>query len=153
MGLCGGYQMLGKTIADPDGIEGAPGTSEGLGLLDVDTVLEPMKSLQVIAGNAQALGADIRGYHMHMGVTSGPDTAHPFATVAGQPEGATRGNVIGTYMHGIFASDVFRHAFLHGIADLTLNYETGVDATLDALADHLERHLDLDQLLKLARES
>jgi adenosylcobyric acid synthase len=153
LGICGGYQMLGKTIADPDGIEGVPGTSEGLGLLDVDTVLEPMKMLQVVSGNARALGADIYGYHMHMGVTSGPDAAHPFATVDGQPEGAIRANVGGTYMHGIFASDQFRHALLNGLGDPILNYEAGVEATLDALADHLERHLDLDGLLTDARDA
>jgi adenosylcobyric acid synthase len=150
LGICGGYQMLGRSIADPNGLEGEPGTSPGLGLLDVVSTLAPVKLLQVIAGNAHAFGAPIRGYHMHMGVTTGPDTAHPFATVDGHPEGVLKGRVGGTYMHGIFASDEFRHAFLHGIADPRLDYEAGVEAALDALADHLERHLDLDQLLTLA---
>lgn len=152
LGICGGYQMLGKTIADPDGIEGAPGTSAGLGLLDVHTTLEPVKTLQVVAG-AKALGADIHGYHMHMGATSGPDTAHPFATVAGHADGAINGKVSGTYMHGIFASDEFRHAFLNSAGDSTLNYEAGIEVALDALADHLGRHLDLDHLLSLAQEN
>jgi adenosylcobyric acid synthase len=151
LGICGGYQMLGKTIADPDGIEGDPGTSEGLGLLDVHTVLEPTKVLQHVT--AVALGAPVRGYHMHMGVTAGPDTAHPFATVDRHPEGAISGNVGGTYMHGIFASDKFRYAFLHGVGYGSMNYEAGVDTTLDALAEHLEGHLDLGQLLTLAREA
>jgi len=151
LGICGGYQMLGKTIADPDGIEGQPGTSEGLGLLDVHTVLEPTKVLQLVS--ALALGASVHGYHMHMGVTSGPDTAHPFATVDGHSDGAVSGNVGGTYMHGIFASDAFRHAFLHSAADLSVNYEADVDATLDAFAEHLERHLDLDHLVSFAREA
>jgi adenosylcobyric acid synthase len=150
LGICGGYQMLGRSIADPNGLEGEPGTSPGLGLLDVVSTLAPVKLLQVIAGNAHAFGAPIHGYHMHMGVTTGPDTAHPFATVDGHPEGALKGRVGGTYMHGIFASNEFRHAFLHGIADPRLDYEAGVEAALDALADHLERHLDLDQLLTLA---
>ncbi|MBN9304541.1 MAG: cobyric acid synthase CobQ [Devosia sp. 67-54] len=150
LGICGGYQMLGREIADPDGLEGAPGRSAGLGLLDVVSTLAPVKLLQVIAGNAHAFGAPIHGYHMHLGVTTGPDTAHPFATVDGHPEGAVSGRVAGTYMHGIFASDQFRHAFLHGIADPHLDYEAGVEAALEALADHLERHLDLDQILTLA---
>jgi len=150
IGICGGYQMLGRTIADPLGIEGESGTSEGLGLLDVDTVLDTSKLLREVT--ATALGAPVHGYHMHMGVTSGPDRDHPFATVDGAPEGATSGNVIGTYLHGIFASDAFRATLLHSIASPGLHYEASVDATLDALAAHLEVHLDLDALLALAAE-
>jgi adenosylcobyric acid synthase len=152
IGICGGYQMLGRTITDPLGIEGDPGVSAGLGLLDVETTLEPMKLLQVVSGDATALGVPVRGYHMHMGVTAGPDTAHPFGMVSGKPEGATNDGVSGTYLHGIFSSDAFRHAFLNSIADPSLNYEAGVEAALDGLAAHLERHLDLDALLALAAD-
>lgn len=154
LGLCGGYQMLGTSIADPEGIEGAPGTSWGLGLLDVDTVLGPTKILRLESAIHAGTGAEIAGYHMHMGVTSGPDAERPFALVDGVPEGAVRGRVLGTYLHGLFASDAFRRAFLGtmGIApEASLDYEAGVEATLDALAAHLEAHLDLDALLKLAR--
>jgi adenosylcobyric acid synthase len=87
-----------------------------------------------------------------MGVTAGPDTAHPFGMVSGKPEGATNDGVNGTYLHGIFSSDAFRHAFLNSIADPSLNYEAGVEAALDGLAAHLERHLDLDALLALAAD-
>jgi adenosylcobyric acid synthase len=151
-GLCGGYQMLGRTVADPLGIEGAPGTSEGLGLLEVDTVLEPMKILQVVSGRVLEGGAPVTGYHMHMGVTTG--TGRPFAEVNGTSEGSVSadGLVIGTYLHGIFASDTFRSTFLDSVAHPGLDYEAGVDATLDALAAHLERHLDLDLLLTFAAE-
>ena len=152
LGICGGYQMLGRSIADPEGLEGPPGTSPGLGLLDVETRLEPQKLLLDVSGNAHAFGAPIHGYHMHLGVTSGPDRARPFALLDGQPEGAVKGNVYGTYMHGIFASDQFRSAFLHGVANPELHYETGVEDTLDALADHLAAHLDLDGLLAMSRE-
>ena len=152
MGICGGYQMLGKTIADPLGIEGDPGTSEGLGLLDVETTLTAVKELRVQDAQHLAFGDAISGYHMHMGTTSGPDTAHPFAIVNGQPEGATNGLVTGTYLHGIFASDAFRHTFLQSASDPSVNYEAGIEATLDDLAAHLERHLDLDALLALAAE-
>ena len=151
-GICGGYQMLGKTIADPDGIEGEPGTSQGLGLLEVDTLLTPVKELRVETAQHVASGAGISGYHMHMGVTTGPDATRPFSTVDGQPEGAGNGLATGTYLHGIFASDAFRHAFLQNVADPSLNYEASVDATLDALAAHLEQHLDLDRLLSFAAE-
>ena len=153
LGICGGYQMLGKTIADPDGIEGAPGTSSGLGLLDLDTTLTPVKQLRVEHAAHAATGLPIAGYHMHMGVTQGPDCANPFAYVDATPEGAISldGRVAGTYLHGLFAADEFRRVFLGNTATAGLNYEAGVDATLDALATHLESYLDLDALLALAK--
>ena len=152
LGICGGYQMLGRIIADPDGVEGAPGTSPGLGLLDVETVLTPVKQLRVEQASHAASGAAISGYHMHMGVTSGPDTARPFAHVAGTTEGATSpdGRVAGTYLHGLFAADPFRRAFLGNAASLDLAYEAGIEQALDDLAAHLENHLDIDALLALA---
>jgi adenosylcobyric acid synthase len=152
LGICGGYQMLGRSIADPDGIEGAPGTSAGLGLLAVDTVLGPAKQLRVEQATHAASGEPISGYHMHMGATEGPDRTRAFAHVGGAPEGAVSadGRVMGTYLHGLFAADGFRRAFLGAgeIADLA--YEAGIEATLDALAAHLEVHLDIDALLALA---
>jgi adenosylcobyric acid synthase len=152
IGICGGYQMLGRTIADPLGIEGAPGTSEGLGLLDVDTVLTEVKQLRTENARHLASGTPIAGYHMHLGETSGPDAARPFAEVNGAPEGAVSGRVAGTYLHGIFASDPFRHAFLNKWADQSITYEAGVESALDGLAAHLASHLDLDRLVSLAAE-
>ena len=153
LGICGGYQMLGKTIADPDGIEGDAGTSLGLGLLDIETILSPVKQLRVEAATHAHSGLPISGYHMHMGVTDGPDRANPFAHVDAEPEGAKSpdGSVAGTYLHGLFAADDFRRAFLGNAATAGLNYEAGIDATLDGLAAHLEAHLDLDALLALAQ--
>jgi adenosylcobyric acid synthase len=97
-------------------------------------------------------GEAIAGYHMHMGETTGPDRDRPFATIAGAGEGARSadGRVMGTYLHGLFAADAFRRAFLDGHGS-DLGYEAGIEATLDALARHLETHLDLDALLALAR--
>lgn len=154
LGICGGYQMLGRTIADPDGVEGAPGTSPGLGLLDVETVLTPVKQLRVEAASHAASGAAISGFHMHMGFTAGPDTARPFAHVAGTPEGATSPDcrVAGTYLHGLFAADPFRRAFLGNAASPDLAYETSIEQALDDLAAHLENHLDLDALLALVEQ-
>jgi adenosylcobyric acid synthase len=153
LGICGGYQMLGNTIADPDGVEGEPGTSQGLGLLAVDTALAPTKQLRVEHAEHVITSTPITGYHMHMGVTDGPDRQTPFARIGDTPEGAVSADalVIGTYLHGLFASDEFRAAFLRNAATPGLNYEASIDQTLDALADHLERHLDLDALLALAR--
>jgi adenosylcobyric acid synthase len=152
LGICGGYQMLGRTIADPDGVEGEPGTSEGLALLAVDTVLTPLKQLRAENAVWAHGGHSLAGYHMHMGETSGPDTAQPFSHVAGNPEGAVSadGLVSGTYLHGLFAADAFRRAFLE--IESGINYEAGVEDALDGLAAHLEAHLDLDALLALASE-
>ena len=153
LGICGGYQMLGRSIADPDGVEGAPGTSEGLGLLEVDTVLGPAKQLRVEHAADAATGAPIAGYHMHMGVTEGPARRRPFARLGADAEGARSpdGLVAGTYLHGLFAADEFRRAFLGNAAGADTRYEAGVEAALDGLAAHLETHLDLDALLALAR--
>jgi len=154
LGLCGGYQMLGRTISDPEGLEGAAGVSAGLGLLDVDTTLTVTKQLRIEGGEHAGSGAAIGGYHMHLGETTGPDRAKPFARIGGGPEGAVSpdGRVMGTYLHGVFAGDAFRRAFLGDVAGADANYEAGVDRTLDRLAAHLEQHLDLDALLTMGRE-
>ncbi len=152
LGICGGYQMLGRIVADPEGIEGEPGESAGLGLLDVETVLALVKELRLESARHAASDEPISGYHMHMGATSGPDRERPFAHVGATAEGAVSadGRVAGTYLHGLFAADGFRRALLGNAASPDLAYETGVEATLDALAAHLEQHLDLDTLLGLA---
>jgi adenosylcobyric acid synthase len=154
IGLCGGYQMLGRTVADPDGVEGSVGTAPGLGLLDVETVLTREKTLVSVTGTTSD-GMPFKGYEMHMGVTQGPDCARPFATVEGKPEGAVsaNGRVIGTYVHGLFADDRQRSAWLErlGAGPANVAYEELVEATLDRLAKHLATFVDLDRLLTLAR--
>ncbi len=154
LGVCGGFQMLGRSIADPGGIEGPPAAVEGLGLLDVATTLSAEKRLEPVRGTTGD-GAPFVGYEMHMGATEGPDCVRPFARLAdGSPEGAVSadGRVLGTYVHGLFADDRQRAAWLarfQGIA--TIAYDVLVERTLDALAAHLAAHLDLDRLLTLAR--
>ncbi|HTV90374.1 MAG TPA: cobyric acid synthase CobQ, partial [Stellaceae bacterium] len=155
LGLCGGFQMLGRTVADPDGIEGPPGTVDGLGLLDVTTTLSAEKRLEPVRGTT-ANGAPFAGYEMHMGMTDGPDRVRPFAYLAdGSPEGAISadGRVIGAYIHGLFADDRQRGAWLErlGAGPAQTDYEETIERTLDALAAHLAAHLDLDRLLTLAR--
>ena len=154
LGICGGYQMLGRTISDPAGVEGAPATVEGLGLLAVDTVLGPQKRLALRAATHRASGQALRGYEIHMGETTGPDCANAWLEVAGQPHGAASadGRVLGCYLHGLFAADGFRAAFLRelGARGSGLSHDATVESTLDALAAHLERHLDIDALLALA---
>jgi len=155
LGLCGGYQMLGRAIADPTGIEGPPASVDGLGLLEVATTLSDEKRLEPARGTTSD-GAPFIGYEMHMGVTEGPDCARPFARLAdGSPEGATSadGRVVGTYVHGLFADDRQRTAWLRRFAAgaASVAYDDQVEQVLDGLAAHLARHLDLDRLLRLAR--
>ena len=155
LGLCGGYQMLGRTIADPLGVEGPPAAVPGLALLDVATELTADKRLVAVTGRT-ADGLPFTGYEMHMGATEGPDRDRPFATLAdGRPEGARSpdGRVLGTYVHGLFADDAQRAAWLArlGAAPSGIDYEAGVEAALDGLARHLADHIDLDRLLSLAR--
>jgi adenosylcobyric acid synthase len=155
LGLCGGYQMLGRIIRDPNGIEGPAGEAEGLGLLDVETTLTDDKRLEPVAGTTGD-GATFAGYEMHMGLTEGPDRARPFAHLAdGSPEGAMSadGRVMGTYIHGLFSDDRQRSVWLKrlGADATTISYEASVDETLDRLAAHLTAHIDLDRLLTLAR--
>jgi adenosylcobyric acid synthase len=154
LGLCGGYQMLGREIADPDGIEGKPGSVPGLGLLDLVTTMTPDKRVTETTALHPASGTRVQGYEIHLGQTSGPDRARPMFTVNGLPEGAIRadGRVMGSYLHGMFTADPFRRAFLGSLGATPGNasYDQTVEQTLDALADHLAAHVDCDRLLTLA---
>jgi adenosylcobyric acid synthase len=173
MGVCGGYQMLGREVRDPHGIEGDPGAEAGLGLLDVVTVIEGAKTLRQSRAKIVpaplcpvAGGTDVSGYEIHMGQTDGPDRVRGWIDLGGdKPDGAISadGRVLGAYLHGLFAADDFRRAYLGSLAGgaqgdagarsygPALAFEAGIDATLDQLADHLEVCLDLDGLLDLAR--
>ncbi|NUU41180.1 cobyric acid synthase [Tardiphaga robiniae] len=154
LGLCGGYQMLGKTIADPDGVDGSPGSVDGLGLLDIATLMSADKSTTLISGTHCATGAAIEGYEIHLGRSEGDDCARPLIMIDGRPDGAASvdGRVQGTYIHGLFTGDAFRKAWLAnlGIAS-SLAYDAEIEAALDALADHCEKHLDIDRLIEIAR--
>ena len=155
LGICGGYQMLGRSVADPDGVEGAAGTDPGLGLMDLDTVMTGTKRLTTVRATHAASGLPFDGYEIHIGRTDGPDRARPFAFLDGAPEGAVSadGRVTGSYLHGMFRDDAFRAAWLagFGVAASGQGHGAGVEATLDALAAHLEAHLDVAGLLAAAR--
>ncbi len=114
LGLCGGYQMLGRTIADPGGVDGSPGTVDGLGLLDIETLMSADKSTTLITGTHCATGAAIEGYEIHLGRSEGDDCARPLVMIDGRPDGAASidGRVQGTYVHGLFTGDAFRKAWL-----------------------------------------
>lgn len=153
LGLCGGYQMLGQTIADPEGIEGPPETVEGLGLLDIKTSLTGDKTLTNVTARHSRTGTCMTGYEIHLGETTGPDCSSPFAVINGSDEGAVNGNISGTYLHGCFADNRFRRAFLKQLGATTgqTDYDNTIDQTLDRLAEHLANHLDLDELLNIAK--
>jgi adenosylcobyric acid synthase len=147
--------MLGRSVADPDGIEGPAGDTPGLGLLDVETVMNPQKTLTRVAAVHAATDQPIEAYEIHIGRTDGPDRVRPFAKLNGNPEGAISrdGRVQGSYLHGLFTSDDFRKAFLAKLDIPAGNepYHARLESALDALADHIEKHLDVDGLLALAR--
>jgi len=155
-GICGGYQMLGRVIRDPHGMEGDAPESQGLGLLDIETTLTETKTLTRVTGRAIPFDAPFSGYEMHVGETSGADCARPVLCFdAGRADGARSrdGRVSGAYVHGVFADDALRAAFLREIGARTsaLKFEESIDETLDMLAAHCERHIDLDALWGIAR--
>jgi adenosylcobyric acid synthase len=158
LGICGGYQILGRTLADPGGVEGPAGQAAGLGLLNVATVLEGDKILTPASGVETTTGQPVRGYEMHIGRTAGPDSdSRPLLRLEeGRCDGALSpdGRVAGCYLHGLFADDAFRRAFIAGLGGSdrgAFNYDQAVEDALDALAVKLEEVLDIDGLLALAR--
>ena len=153
LGICGGYQMLGQVISDPDGIEGTVGDSAGLGLLDVVTQMTGDKRLTFVHAVHVDTELPFEGYEIHIGRTEGPDNARPFAHVDGQPEGAqsSDGRVMGSYLHGMFSNDAWRGAFLNSLGvTASGSYSSGVKQALDDLADHVETFLDVEGILQAA---
>ncbi|MGU3577233.1 cobyric acid synthase [Brucellaceae bacterium C25G] len=155
IGICGGYQMLGQKISDPDCIDGDIAEAEGLGLLQIETIMKTEKTLGQVQGHALVYDAVVEGYEIHCGVSTGPDCQRPFALIHDRPDGAVSsdGRVWGTYLHGLFSADNFRANVLKklGIHDAGINYLASVDDALNELADNLEQVLDIDALLQLSR--
>ena len=146
LGICGGYQMLGNVVRDPDAIEGTQTEAPGLGILDVETVLVPEKTVLNSEATDAETGKPLSGYEIHMGRTTGPDTNRPMIRINGKDDGAVseNGQVRGSYLHGLFASDAWRNAYLSriGVKNSGMNYRQNVEEALDALADHLENVID-----------
>ncbi len=154
LGICGGFQLLGRRVQDPDGVEGVPSDEKGLGLLDVATTLTGEKTLTAVSGVHN--GIAVAGYEMHVGRTEGLDCARPFLTLqGGQADGAVSANglVAGCYVHGLFCSDAFRQHLLQKLrpgSRAALAYEARVESALNALAELLEAHVDMERLLATA---
>jgi adenosylcobyric acid synthase len=155
VGICGGYQMLGRVVRDPHGIEGNVTETDGLGLLDVETVMEPEKTVRNVEARSAVHDLTLEGYEIHLGRTSGPDCLRPVAVIDGVEDGATSpdGKVFGTYLHGLFGADAFRREFLGGLGVRGggIDYRAQVEGALDGLAAHLERHLNCDAIFAAAR--
>lgn len=156
IGICGGYQMLGRQIADPDGIEGTAGSAPGLGLLDVETVLSDEKTLRNVEGTvAGSASSRFTGYEIHLGVTRGPGTEQPFLRMNdGRSDGAISrdGRISGCYVHGLFTETPVRAFLLEtlGAASSGIEHATHVDEALDEMAEALERALDIETLIRLS---
>lgn len=163
MGICGGYQMLGTKIFDPEHVEGNIEEIDGFGLLDIQTIMEPRKVTENVTAHSMVFETPIKGYEIHIGRTDGADCSKPFAMIDGkngpqnepQSDGAIspNGKVVGTYLHGLFSADAFRHALLasFGVDSTQDNYEKMVDDALDELAEELDALVDFDALLRLSK--
>ncbi|MCL2385808.1 MAG: cobyric acid synthase, partial [Alphaproteobacteria bacterium] len=155
LGICGGYQMLGRRILDPGQMEGPQSSTSGLGFLEVETILTEKKSLAPVEGQTLPDGTGFSGYEMHLGHTGGADRQRPFARFAdGRTDGARSidGLVMGTYVHGLFVNDEQRSKLLKSfcLPASAIVFDERIEAALDALAEHLSRHTDLDRILSLA---
>ncbi|GBR04901.1 cobyric acid synthase [Asaia siamensis] len=154
LGLCGGYQMLGRSIADPDGLEGRACRREGLGYLDIETELRPMKTVRQIEGHLLPSEAPVAGYEIHAGVSVGSGMTRPYVRfVDGRYDGAQSegGQVCGTYLHGLFDSAASRATVLTQFGRISEPFDNTqrILTALDALADHLEEHLSIEKMLSL----
>ncbi|MES2821512.1 MAG: cobyric acid synthase [Pseudomonadota bacterium] len=155
LGICGGLQMLGQSIDDPHALEGPAGCSQGLGLLAIDTVLHPEKQLRLVSGRLSLEGAPVTGYEIHAGVSSGPGLACCAVSLDdGRCDGAVSpdGQVLGTYLHGLFESSAACSALLRwaGLEDVQrVDYHALRERDIERLADMVETYLDTAKLRAL----
>ncbi len=155
LGLCGGFQMLGNHIRDPEGFDGRPGETSALGLLNVCTEMTGSKAVRPVEGHCLSTGFPVTGYEIHVGHTFGEDCRRPLFDLRGRVDGARSadGRVEGSYVHGIFSEDGFRRAWLKRagvIPNSTLHYEASIESALDAWADGVAQAVDVDALLACA---
>ncbi|NCS66220.1 MAG: cobyric acid synthase CobQ [Hydrogenophilales bacterium CG03_land_8_20_14_0_80_62_28] len=151
IGICGGFQMLGRAIHDPLGIEGAPGSHTGLGLLEIDTELRPEKQLRRVGGHLTLEHAAVEAYEIHSGISSGPGLSRPVARLTERDDGAIApdGQVLGTYLHGLFDTRAASAALLRwaGLAaPVTLDYVELREQGIARMADTVTKHLDWEKI-------
>ena len=153
IGICGGYQMLGKHLHDPHGIEGAAASMDGLGLLDFETTIEKQKELKLVEGQFCFDAAKVTGYEIHMGVSRGPALENPAIQLTDKVEGALSDDnqIMGTYLHGLFDQTSALSSLLKwaGLNETTsFDYKALREQELDRLADEMQKHIDIDLLLE-----
>jgi adenosylcobyric acid synthase len=151
IGICGGYQMLGQSVRDPQSLEGGETLAEGLGFLDIETEMAPEKTVRNIDAHSAVYDVALSGYEIHLGVSQGADCARPMTVIDGRPDGAVSpdGKVSGTYLHGLFDSDEYRAKLLSefGIRGGETNFRMDVDRALDEIADDLDRLVGFERLM------
>ena len=154
LGICAGYQMLGKLIDNSLGKEGNPSIEKGLNLLDVNTVLSSNKTLKRTVANDFKTGISFEGYEIHIGKTEGNDCNNPFAMVKDKKDGAVSddGLVMGSYLHGMFVNNEFRSMFLNkiGLKSSNLDYKKEVNKSLDDFADLIEDNINVSEVFDMA---
>ncbi|MHA7901423.1 MAG: cobyric acid synthase [Henriciella sp.] len=155
LGICGGYQILGRTVFDPHGLDGTPGSAQGLGLLNIETAMTGSKRVANVDAVSIETQSKVKAYEIHIGQSFGPDTERPVFTIAGKPDGAQSpdGRIQGTYLHGVFSDDAFRQAwlkFFRADHSSSLNFDLAIETALEELADEVEQALDINALLALA---
>ncbi len=161
LGLCGGFQLLGRAIDDRNGVDGPPAETAGLGLLEVATEMRAAKTVDTVDAHCALTGLPAAGYEIHTGRTNGADCARPMFTIGGRAEGARSadGLIEGSYLHGVFANDGFRREWLRrcgvqGIrGDAGFDYRATIEQSLNELADGVENALDIDALLNCAAQA
>lgn len=157
IGICGGYQMLGQQLHDPNGIEGPAGSCEGLGLLDFETVLETQKQLTRVDGHFTWDNAPVSGYEIHMGISKGPALNTPSVRLNEKVDGAISedGQIMGTYLHGLFDKETALHSLLNwvGLEDFEgFDYDDLRERELDRLANEMQQHLDIESLFNSCQQ-
>ena len=157
LGLCGGFQMLGRAVHEPEGLEGRERHALGLGLLDMETWMEPEKVTATLDAPDALTGAQVTGYEIHAGRSSGPALARPFLKLEGRDEGAVSadGRIVGAYLHGLFTSNSYRRCYLESLGSEAggFSYRESLESALDELAEALEEALDVEGLFALAGEA
>ncbi|PRY64004.1 adenosylcobyric acid synthase (glutamine-hydrolysing) [Vreelandella songnenensis] len=154
LGICGGFQMLGEWVEDAEGLEGTPGRVQGLGLLPLTTRMVAGKQLRNVNGVLAGDTAQVTGYEIHNGVSRGPALEKPLFDLGTHQDGAISEDrqVLGTYLHGLFDHAQACQALLKrlGLAEaLLVDYLAHRERELDRLADTLETHLDISEILSL----
>ncbi|MBU4531062.1 MAG: cobyric acid synthase [Hoeflea sp.] len=151
IGICGGFQMLGQNVRDPQGLEGGETEAEGLGFLDIDTEMAPEKTVRNTTARSAVHDVDLSGYEIHLGVSRGADSVRPMTILDGRPDGAVSvdGKVSGTYLHGLFASDAYRARLLaeFGLRGGETNFRADVDTALDEIAADLDRLVGFERIM------